>query len=560
MPRTRFALVFALLCLALPLAAADRGVANAAAFGPLTLLPPVLAIALAFLTRNVLLALFCGVFSGTLLLAVQAHGVAGALPQAFLDLVRRAQGAVADSWNAGILLQVFAIGGLIALMTRSGGLRAFAEKIARRATTPVGAQLTAWLLGFAVFFDDYANALIVGPAARPVTDRVRVSREKLAFIVDATSAPVAGMALISTWVAYELGLLHAAFTAIGSATPAWEVLVRTLPYRFYNIFILFFIPAAILMRREFGPMLAAERRCRETGEVLRPGARPLQADEPAPGDAGGGAWLMLVPLLVLVTAAFAGFWYDGHAKIMAGPDEKLRLALQQAGTFESLRLSFGKASAATVLFQAALLAGLVSLGLWRWRQKQPLADGITAWLSGARAMILTAVVLVLAWSLSGVLKELGTAAWLARGLSGTLPPALLPALIFLLGAVISFATGTSYGTMGILMPLAVPLAQAVGKGDPELVILASGAVLTGAIFGDHCSPISDTTILSSTGTACDHMDHTRTQLPYALVVAGVALLCGFLPAGLGVSPWLLLPAGMGVLLLILRVVGKRISP
>lgn len=518
MPRTRFALVFVLLCLAAPLAAADKGAANAAAFGPLTLLPPVLAIALAFLTRNVLLALFCGVFSGTLLLAVQAHGVAGALPQAFLDLVRRAQGAVADSWNAGILLQVFAIGGLIALMTRSGGLRAFAEKIARRATTPVGAQLTAWLLGFAVFFDDYANALIVGPAARPVTDRMRVSREKLAFIVDATSAPVAGMALISTWVAYELGLLHAAFTAIGSATPAWEVLVRTLPYRFYNIFILLFIPAAILMRREFGPMLAAERRCRETGEVLRPGARPLQAEEPEAKDAGGGAWLMLIPLLVLVVAAFAGFWYDGHAKIMAG---------------------------------------LVSLGLWRWRQKQPLADGITAWLSGARAMVLTAVVLVLAWSLSGVLKELGTAAWLARGLSGTLPPALLPALIFLLGAVISFATGTSYGTMGILMPLAVPLAQAVGKGDPELVILASGAVLSGAIFGDHCSPISDTTILSSTGTACDHMDHTRTQLPYALVVAGVALLYGFLPAGLGVSPWLILPAGAGVLLLILRLFGKR---
>jgi hypothetical protein len=166
MLRTRIPLVFVLLCLAAPLAAADKAAANAASFGVLTLVPPLVAIALAFLTRNVLLALFCGVFSGTLLLAVPVHGVAAALPQAFLDLVRRAQGAVADSWNAGILLQVFAIGGLIALMTRSGGLRAFAEKIATRATTPVGAQLAAWLLGFAVFFDDYANALIVGPAAR----------------------------------------------------------------------------------------------------------------------------------------------------------------------------------------------------------------------------------------------------------------------------------------------------------------------------------------------------------------------------------------------------------
>jgi hypothetical protein len=246
-----------------------------------------------------------------------------------------------------------------------------------------------------------------------------------------------------------------------------------LPYRFYNIFILLFIPAAILMRREFGPMLTAERRCRETGAVLRPGARPLQADEPAADDAGGGAWLMLVPLLVLVTAAFAGFWYDGHAKIMAGPDEKLRLALQQAGTFESLRLCFGKASAAVVLFQAALLAGLVSLGLWRWRQKQPLAAGITAWLSGARAMVLTAVVLVLPGRCRGA-EGAGTARIWPADLRHPPPRApsrpILPAR-----RVEQLRHRHSYGTMGILMPLAVPHAHAAQR-RPELVILASGGL------------------------------------------------------------------------------------
>ena len=576
-----------LLAIAAPLTAAVNPSANAETFGIFTVLPPLIAIAMAFLTRNVIISLFTGVFIGSILLvlpggnlfsglpegflglislnrdAVSGQGatILTALPKGFLRLVAGAQKSLADSWNAGIILQVLTIGGLISLMSRSGGIRAFAEKIAARAKSPLSAQLTAWLLGLTIFFDDYANALIIGPAMRPVTDRMRISREKLAFIIDGTAAPIAGMALISTWIAYELGLLHDAFTAIGITIPAYELFINTLPYRFYNILILVFILGTVLMHREYGPMLKAEKRARETGAVLAPEAKPMVADaEAAAKDAGGSSWMMLLPIIVLIGGAFLGFWYDGYQKIMAGKDTVLKAVVSDTPfSFTAIRYCFGKASAAVVIFQAALLASLTSLALWKWKQKQPLKEGLNAWISGVRALAFTAVVLILAWSLTGVIKQLGTARWLSGVLSGTLPPALLPGLIFLLGSVISFASGTSYGTMGILMPLAIPLAHALGKGDPGLTTMAAGAVLTGAIFGDHCSPISDTTILSSTGAASDHMDHTRTQLPYALTAAGVALFLGYIPAGFGISPWLLLPVSTAVLLVGLRLFGKRVT-
>ena len=573
------------LFLTVPLSAAASPVSNAETFGIFTVLPPLVAILMAFITRNVIISLFTGVLIGSILLVLpggnifsalpdgflglvslhknslsgQGANILTALPKGFLKLISAAQKSLADSWNAGIILQVLTIGGLISLMTRTGGIRAFAEKIASRAKSPLSAQLAAWLLGLAVFFDDYANALIVGPAMRPVTDRMRVSREKLAFIIDGTAAPIAGMALISTWIAYELGLLRDAFTAIGITTPAYEIFINTLPYRFYNILILVFILGTVLMRREYGPMLRAEQRCRKTGAVLAPDAKPMVAENETDKDAGGSSLMMLIPVLVLILGSFLGFWYDGYQKIMAGTDSALKaLVSDNTLSFTAIRFCFGKASAAVVIFQSALLASLTALGLWKWKLKQPIKEGLAAWINGVKALSFTAIVLILAWSLTGVIKELGTAKWLSGILSGTLPPALLPALIFLMGSVISFASGTSYGTMGILMPLAIPLSHALGKGDPGLTTMAAGAVLTGAIFGDHCSPISDTTILSSAGAASDHMDHTRTQLPYALTAAGFALFLGYIPAGFGVSPWLLLPIATAVMLGGLRLFGKRI--
>jgi Na+/H+ antiporter NhaC len=255
-------------------------------------------------------------------------------------------------------------------------------------------------------------------------------------------------------------------------------------------------------------------------------------------------------------AAFLGFYFNGYNAI---EDESLLASINASPlSFASMRDCFGASDASVVLFQAALIASLVAMFMAVLNKTLPLKEAIETWITGVKSMNITAVILLLAWSLSGVIKELGTATYLVSVLSDTLPPFILPTIIFILGSIISFATGTSYGTMGILMPLAIPLSFAL-LPDPNFVILNVGSVLTGAIFGDHCSPISDTTILSSMGAACDHIDHVKTQLIYAVTVALVAIVAGYIPAGLGMPVYLTLPAGIVVLGLVVRIFGKRVE-
>jgi len=558
-------IVLTLVCLLAmvdPAIAADAslGAANAKAFGMLTLIPPLLAIILAFVSKNVILSLFVGVFSGCFMLDLKGFDIYSAVIDGFLRFSTEILSSLADTWNAGIVLQVLAIGGLIALVSKMGGAKAIAEALAKWAKTPRSSQMATWIMGLFIFFDDYANSLTVGPIMRPVTDKLNVSREKLAFIIDATAAPIAGIALISTWVAYEVGLIQDAYNSIGIETNAYGVFVETIPYRFYNIFILVFILFTIYFMREFGPMQKAEQRARTTGEVIGHGATPMAAEEslslePAP-HVVPSVWSAILPIGTLIAAAFLGFYFNGYGAI----DDPALLASIDASplSFSSMRECFGASDASVVLFQAALVASLVALAMAMIKKIMPIKQAIETWVTGVKSMNITAVILLLAWSLSGVMKELGTATYLVSVLSDTLPAYLLPSIIFILGSIISFATGTSYGTMGIMMPLAIPLSFALNP-DPNFVILNVGAVLTGAIFGDHCSPISDTTILSSMGAACDHIDHVRTQLAYAVVVAGVAVFAGYIPAGLGVPAMVTLPVGVVVLGLIVRFFGKKIE-
>ncbi len=552
------------LLLAVPTLAADSalGPANAMRFGIWTLLPPVTAIALAFLTRNVILSLFLGVFSGALLLEMKGFDLYSGVIQGFLRVTREILASLSNTWNAGIILQVLAIGGLIALISRMGGTKAIALALARKAKSARAAQNSAFLMGLVIFFDDYANALTVGPIMRPVTDKMRVSREKLAFIIDATAAPIAGMAFISTWVAYEIGLIKDGFDAIGVQANAYGVFLETLPFRFYNIFMLAFVVAGIWLLREFGPMLKAETRTRTTGKVLADNAKPMVADEATGLEPDPKVrlciWNAIIPISTLIVTAFLGFYFSGYQTIMDGEDKGLiRLVNEAPVSFAALRICFGMSDASVVLFQAALLAGIISIALGMSRQIFKLEEALSIWVQGIKSLSITAVILLLAWSLSGMIKELGAAHYLVTMLSDTLPPFLLPSIIFILGSAISFATGTSYGTMGILMPLAIPLAWAL---IPEhgYLIMNIGAVLTGAIFGDHCSPISDTTILSSMGGACDHIDHTRTQLAYALTVGGCAVLLGYLPVALGMPVLAAVLAGIGGVFVLLRLVGTRL--
>lgn len=557
-----FTCLAAVALLAAPALAGDssKGAANAEVFGLLTLIPPMLAIILAFLSKNVVLSLFIGVFSGCFMLDLKGFDIYHAFVDGFLRLSNEILGSLADGWNAGIILQCLAIGGLIALVSKMGGAKAIADALSKRAKTPRSSQFTTWVMGLFIFFDDYANSLTVGPIMRPVTDKMKISREKLAFIIDATAAPIAGIALISTWVAYEVGLIRDGYQMIGVKANAYGIFVETIPFRFYNIFILAFIIFTIWFMREFGPMHKAEMRARTEGKVLGDDAVPMAAEESTslkPADhVVPSVWSAILPIGTLIVTAFLGFYFNGYNAI----DDEALLATINASplSFTAMRECFGASDASVVLFQAALIASIVAIGMAILKKIMPIKEAIETFVTGVKSMNITAVILLLAWSLSGVMKELGTATYLVSVLSESLPPFLLPTIIFILGSIISFATGTSYGTMGILMPLAIPLSFALNP-DPNFVILNVGSVLTGAIFGDHCSPISDTTILSSMGSACDHIDHTRTQLFYAIPVAAISILFGYIPAGLGMPVLMVLPLGVVAILALVRFVGKPVS-
>lgn len=535
---------------------------NAEKFKMFTLIPPVVAIVLAFVTRNVVLSLFAGIFSGTFMLSLEG-GIATAFQDGFIQLNHEVLSSLADPWNAGIVLQCLAIGGLIALVSKMGGAKAIAEALSKRATGATSAQMYAWFMGLLIFFDDYANSLTVGPIMRPVTDRMRISREKLAFIIDATAAPIAGIALISTWVAYEIGLIKDGYAGLGLDTNAYGIFVGTIPFRFYNILILIFIVATAVTLREFGPMLTAERRARKTGKVLADGAKPMIAAESTGLEPDEGVtlrvWNAIIPIMTLILGAFVGFYFNGRGAIMGGDDPALvQLLTEHPASFTAIREAFGASDASIVLFEAALFAGIVAMILGVTQKIFSIETAVDTWVQGVKSLVITGVILLLAWSLSSVIKQLGTATYLVSVLSDAIPPFSLPAIIFILGSLISFATGTSYGTMGILMPLAIPLAYAINP-ESGYMLMNIGAVLTGAIFGDHCSPISDTTILSSMGAACDHIDHTRTQLAYAVVVALVTVVFGYIPAGLGVPVYIILPVAMSALLAILFFFGKPVE-
>lgn len=562
--KTRFKVfltVFAMtmLCSTLVFAAEDAAAVNSAKFGMWTVLPPLVSIVLAFLTKNVVVSLFIGTITGCIMLKLNGFNIITALTQGFIDFTYRALNSLADPWNAGIILQVLVIGGVIHLVAKMGGAKAIAEALARKAKTVKSAQLTTWLLGLAVFFDDYANSLIVGPIMRPVTDKLGVSREKLAFVIDATAAPIAGLAIISTWIGLEVGLIGDALKSVGIQADGFGVFLETIPYRFYNILILAFVVISSITLREFGPMLKAERRARR-GEVLSTTEISSDSEDLEPIEGIKlSVWNAIIPIGVLIVSSLIGFYYSGWVTIMGGEDLAIiELMNNTPFSFAGIQAAFSNADASVVLFQSALLATIVALILGVGRKIFTISEGIGIWIEGMKGLLITGVILILAWSLSSVIKELGTASYLVGVLSDAIPAFLLPAIIFILGSIIAFATGTAYGTMGILMPLAIPLAFAI---NPEwnFVIVSTSAVLTGAIFGDHCSPISDTTILSSTGAGCDHIEHVRTQIWYAVFVGIVTVLFGYIPAGLGLSIFIVLPLSLVALFILTMIFGKKVD-
>ena len=553
--------VIALFVLSLLITQAPATDNPAAKFGILTLLPPIVAISLAFITKETILSLFVGVFVGEFMLCVNDLNIVSSAVNAFLAIGNEVISCMADPWNAGIILQCLLIGGVIQLITKMGGAKALADSLAKRANTPRKAQLSTWFLGLCVFFDDYANSLIVGPIMRPVMDKLKVSRQKLAFIVDATAAPVAGIAIISTWIGLEISLIASGFKSIGMDVSGFGIFLQTIPYRFYNILILIFIVMSATTLYEFGPMKKAEQEAR-----ARKDSEPIKALE-APGfdeiqpveGVKLTVWNAIIPIGTLVIGALISFYWSGYTTILSGENQALITLMKTAplsfnGIFEALSAS----NASVALFQAALLASIVAILMAVLERIMTIEQAISEWVSGMKSIAITGVILLLAWSLGGVIGNVGTADYLAIVLKGTIPYWILPSFIFVLGALISFATGTAYGTMSILMPLTIPLAWAISP-DIGFVVTATSGVLTGAIFGDHCSPISDTTILSSMGTSCNHIDHVQTQIYYAIFVAIIAILFGYIPAGFGIAWYICIPVAIIVMYIGLKVIGEKVD-
>ncbi len=515
--------------------------------GWVSVLPAILAITIALTLRNVIPALLLGLWvGGTALRSFTFEGAGRGLLDSFQVFVT---GAIADFDRASIILFTMMIGGMVGIITRNGGMASIVLAIVSRAKTAVGGQVAVWLMGLMIFFDDYSNTLVVGNTARSLTDHLKVSREKLAYIVDSTAAPVACIALITTWIGYQIGLIDQALASIDglSDVQAYSVFIHSIPYSFYPILAIIFVLMISASGRDFGPMYTAEVRARngavkpETSEDLP----SIQGDELSPKDKIPlRAVNAFVPIIALIVALMASL-------VLLGEGDSLVSILETTSPYQAMMYSS---------FVGVLVAAALSIG----QRILSIHETVDAWYGGLRATLFGMIILVLAWSLSDLTASLNTAEYLVTLLADSLPVALIPAIVFILAAFTAFTTGTSWGTMAILMPLIIPLSWAVmsvnGMGDPSgMHILYSSVAccLGGAVWGDHCSPISDTTVLSSVASGCDHIEHVRTQLPYALLVGFVGLFVGTIPGGFGMSPLISIVVGIVALGVILKLLGKK---
>ena len=538
--------LFTLLLLPTLATAQDSGT-TAEHAGWISILPPLVAIGLALAIRQVIPALFAGIWIGAW--AATGFSPIGLLSSLMETADTYIRMAIAKPDHASVMLFTLLVGGMVGVISRNGGMLGIVERIVVYADTTRRATMATVGMGLAIFFDDYANTLVVGNTMRPITDRLKISREKLAYLVDSTAAPIACVALVTTWVGYEVGLIRDAMASIpGLDLNPYLVFLNSIAYSFYPLLALVLVFSVVGFGRDLGPMLTAERRARHQGEVAPPTAgAKLTADDMQ--DVQPEAHVPLramnavLPILTLVFGVVAGMFVTGDGA--------------------TIRDIVGSADPYKSLIWGSLAGSLVAIGLSIGQRILSLEDAFGAWFSGARAMLYAIVILVLAWALSGVTDVLGTADYLVSLVGDTLHPGLLPALVFVLAAVTAFSTGSSWGTMGILLPLMVPLAWALmaaqgmdGADHLPILYATVASVMGGAVWGDHCSPISDTTILSSMASQCDHIEHVRTQLPYALLAGGAALLFGALPAGFGVPWWIGLTLGAAALVGIVRWKGQ----
>ncbi|NOU60233.1 Na+/H+ antiporter NhaC family protein [Marinifilum caeruleilacunae] len=527
----------------------------------MSILPPLIAILMALVFKEVFSALFVGLFTGTLIIfTYQDISFFTAFFKAIFAISDTyIIQSLADTGHISIIVFSMLIGAMVNLITQNGGMQGVVNKLSRFANSSRSGQIVTWILGVLIFFDDYANTLVVGNTMRPVTDRLKISREKLAYIVDSTAAPVASIAMITTWIGIELSYIQSATVQINIDESAYSIFLNSLPTRFYPFFTLFFILMIVIMKRDFGPMYKAEQRAKseeKISEVKQKNNDEVESIEIS--DEIPTRWYNAgIPVMVVIFGTFAGLIYTGWSS------EVWNDSAVSFGT--KLSHIIGASDSYLALLWSSISAVLVAAALSIGQRILSLKKTIDALVKGFKTMLTAILILILAWALADITKDLHTADFISKILIATeVPPQFLPSFTFILSALIAFSTGSSWGTMAILYPLILPaswaLCHSAGLADAQsmdIFYITVSAILAGSVLGDHCSPISDTTILSSLASSCNHIEHVRTQLPYALTVGSVAILLGLIPAAYGVSSWILIPTGFLTLFLIVKFFGKK---
>ncbi|MCB0707612.1 MAG: Na+/H+ antiporter NhaC family protein [Saprospiraceae bacterium] len=534
----------------------------------LSLIPPLVAIVLALLFKEVIISLFLGVWSGAFIAGGLRFESFGYYFKSIWDVVETyVIGALNNSDHLAVIIFSLMIGGMVAVISRNGGMKGVVTSLSKYATTAKSSQFVTWLLGVAIFFDDYANTLIVGNTMRSVTDKFRISREKLAYIVDSTAAPVSAIAFITTWIGAELGYIGDGISGLDNfpgSTP-YAIFISSLKYSFYPILTLIFMLLLIRSNKDYGPMLAAEKRARSTGEVSRKVGELTNDGELEDLEPVKGAPLKwtnaFIPVMAVILMTIFGLLvtgFDGTYQTLLADGIKATSmswgdtwsAMNQdpvtsGNFFMKLGVLIGNSNSYSALIWASLTGLILALLLTLKDRIMKLTDAMNTMVAGFKTMLPALIILTLAWSLAITTDQLNTATFLSSSLQDSLNPYVMPILVFILAAMIAFSTGSSWSTMAILYPIAIPttwaicMAQGLEPGiSMEILLNVIAVVLAASVLGDHCSPISDTTILSSLASECNHIDHVRTQLPYALTVGVFSITCNGLATLLG-GGWLI---------------------
>ena len=493
------------------------------------LVPPVVAIGLALITKEVYSSLFIGIAVGGILYS------GGSFERTVVHIFQDGIiGVLTDESNVGILVFLVILGAMVSLMNKAGGSAAFGRFAAKGIKTRVGAQLATILLGVTIFIDDYFNCLTVGSVMRPVTDKFKVSRAKLAYLIDATAAPVCIIAPISSWAAAVTGFVE--------GEDGFSIFIQAIPYNFYALLTIAMMVGMVLMKVEFGPMLKHERNAVK-GDLFTTEGRPY-ADESDTSEISRGTVMdLLIPIISLIICCVIGMLYTGG--FFSGVD---------------FVTAFSESNASLGLTLGSFFGLLITLVLYQVRRVLDFHDCMACIPEGFKAMVPAILILTFAWTLKAMTDSLGADVYVAdlvynhaRGLLN-----FLPAIIFLVGCLLAFATGTSWGTFGILIPIVVGVFQ---NTNPELMIISISACMAGAVCGDHCSPISDTTIMASAGAQCEHVNHVMTQLPYAVTCAAVSFVT-YIVAGFVKTAWIALPVGIVLMLgamFVLKMLGDTVE-